>query len=395
VPVPTALSVTPARGAADGRTFVEVRGSGFRVPPEGVRVTFGGRRATHVLVYDAEELTCLTPVGDPADEVLVGVFSAGVFSAPGHRVAEGARLRFDEGAPAPLRAPHEGAAVPYYAVDVLPGVSFSVSTSPSGAPLAVEDGPATARTEASVDVVVQNLDAAGSPVPGESAALAAGFSFRRPDLGVEGALRRLEAALVADLRRVHPNVSLATHEDYDAQTGDYVLVQPVAGFPAVVLSNPRLRENRMRLLGGPWRTVTQAGTRFVERRGRKVYDARYLLVVASDDRAELLNLHEALALHFEKTGQLLVRRGPDSGPDDEVAYDMQASFVETTSDVQGGASTSQTLGMEVVVFACVCEASEGAPQETSPGIPMGMHHEATVAHGYTLETPDLDVREKL
>jgi hypothetical protein len=24
-----------------------------------------------------------------------------------------------------------------------------------------------------------------------------------------------------------------------------------------------------------------------------------------------------------------------------------------------------------------------------------MHHEATVAHGYTLETPDLDVREKL
>lgn len=394
MPTPALLSVTPARGAADGRTLVEVRGAGFRVPPEGVQVTFGGRRATHVLVYDDQELTCLTPVGDPADEVLAGTFSGGVFSAPSHRVAEGARLRFDDGAPAPLRAPHEGAAVPYYAVGVAPGASFEVGLSPGGAPLAVQDGPATARTEASVDVVVQNLDASGAPVLGESATLATGFSYRRPDLGVEGALHRLEAALVADLRRVHPNVSLATHEDYDAQTGDYVLVQPVAGFPAVVLSNPRLRENRTRLLGGPWRTITGGGARFVERRGRKVYDARYLLVVASDDRAELLNLHEALALHFEKCPQLLVRRGPDSGPDDEVAYDMQASFVETTSDVQGGSSTSQTLGMELVVFACVCEASEGAPQETSPGVPAGMHHEATVAHGYTLETPDLSVQAK-
>jgi hypothetical protein len=398
--VPTLTSITPRRGASDGSTLVEVRGSGFRVPTASdvgptVRVLVGGRRASHVLVYAGDELTCLTPVGDPFDAVAVGTFAAGVFSSAGHAVAEGARLRFDRGAPAPLLAPDDPAAVPYFAYQVVAGVSFKVSLSPSAGPaVAVAAGAATARTEGAADVVVQNL-AAGEPVAGETATLAAGFQFLRPDLSVPGALVRLKEALVRDLKRIHPNVSVTTSVDYDAQTGDVVMLQPVAGLPALILSDMRLRENRVRHLDGKWEKTVGDGTRFVERRPRTVYDVRSLLVAVTDNGDELVNLQEALTHHFKKTPKLYVRRSAASALDDEVGYDMHAAFAEVGVDVQGGsASGIESLGMEIVVVGVVLEASEGMPQDPVPGMPASLHNEATVAFGYTLETPELTFEER-
>jgi hypothetical protein len=58
-----------------------------------------------------------------------------------------------------------------------------------------------AHAEAVVDVTLFNLDAAGNPVAGENAVLAAAYRFQRPRIVVEADLTRLVRTLI---RRVPP-----------------------------------------------------------------------------------------------------------------------------------------------------------------------------------------------
>src|SRR5690349_598295 len=70
-----------------------------------------------------------------------------------------------------------------------------------------------------VDVVVQNLDASGEPIPGEQAIAPDAFVYVRPSLTSEADLTRLVRTLLHELKRqVLDNVVLTVHTDFDANT---------------------------------------------------------------------------------------------------------------------------------------------------------------------------------
>ena len=68
-----------------------------------------------------------------------------------------------------------------------------------------------------VSVVVQNLDDNGAPIAGESATLASGYTYQRPDLTAESDLIRILRVLRRELaRQVTPEVAITTHADFDS-----------------------------------------------------------------------------------------------------------------------------------------------------------------------------------
>jgi hypothetical protein len=83
MPTPTLSNISPATGPAGGRTLVELRGSGFRLPPAPpatgfapapgptVAVEVAGRLATDVRVLAEGRLTCLTPAGSESAATVV------------------------------------------------------------------------------------------------------------------------------------------------------------------------------------------------------------------------------------------------------------------------------------------------------------------------------------
>jgi hypothetical protein len=403
--VPTVLSVDPPVGAADGSTLVFITGTNFSTPPEPpaqgpatdpaptVRVTFGGRSARDVRVYDSETLTCLTPEGDPFEHECSGIFAGNRLVSPGNAVKEGARLMFSRGAPAPLLPPDHEAAVAYYARDVVPGDSFAVSLSVGGPSFAIADGAATARTEGYADVGVTNLAQDGSPVPGETALLEHAFSYRRPDLTRPGALARIVQAVVRDLRRVHANVTyVQTHVDYDAQSGTaYVTHACSATLPAILITNPRFERsaNRPRMRE---ESVVVNGSRFVRKRERVLLDITFE-VYALSQAALALNLKEALMVHARKTTHLSVQRGDLADLDDVVRYALTTNFSNSSIVSESLDSGTQSSAMELKVHACVLEESPGMPQQTPNGFPADVAYENVLDYGYVLADPLLDVQQ--
>ena len=75
-------------------------------------------------------------------------------------------------------------------------------------------------TPGPVDVVVQNLDETGAPLPGEDAVLPRGFLYVLSPLTPESELTRLVRTVIQELRhQVLDNVVLTVQTDYDAETG--------------------------------------------------------------------------------------------------------------------------------------------------------------------------------
>jgi hypothetical protein len=85
------------------------------------------------------------------------------------------------------------------------------------------------------DVIVENLDAAGTPIPGEQAVAIDAITYVRPPLTVEADLTRMVRVLLQQLKReVLANVVLTVHTDFDRELGELHLAQ-VAQLPGLVL----------------------------------------------------------------------------------------------------------------------------------------------------------------
>jgi hypothetical protein len=98
-----------------------------------------------------------------------------------------------------------------------------------------------------------------APVPGEEATLAGAYRFLRPRIVAESDLTRLVRTLLRELKRqVIANVSMTVSVDYDDTTVDGMNVVAISKLPSLVLSGPRVAENRFFSTNEPHEDVVPA-----------------------------------------------------------------------------------------------------------------------------------------
>ena len=203
-----------------------------------------------------------------------------------------------------------------------------------------------AHAEAVVDVTVRNLDAAGVPVPGEEATLADGYRFHRPRIVTESDLTRLVRTLLRELKRqVIANVSMTVSVDYDDTTVDGMNVIAIAQLPSLVLSGPRVGENRFFSTNEPHEDVVAgpSGPELMRRRPPYTVDLSFTLTAASDRTVELLNLMAAVATFLNRNRWVELPRDPDA-PD--------AATARWEMDPEGEFQTRLDGPDDVRVFSC-------------------------------------------
>ena len=267
--VPTIESISPSDGLAEGRTLVEITGTGFALPPapplagptdgnlpETVEVIFGDRRASDVRVRD-------DPARPPDGTVLVC-----------------------------LSPPFGG-------------------------------DPKDLSPVAPVDVTLRNLDpVTGEPVPGEEATLVGGYGYRRPSIVEESDLARLVRTVLRDLKRqVMENVSLTVSTDYDDDTSDGLNIAMVSKLPALVLVGPELAESRPYSTNVP--AEEAAGEDIFNRRlPPRTVDLEFTLVGVSDHTMQLLNLMSACSRFFARNTRIEMPRDQADPSKGSVRWDM-------------------------------------------------------------------------
>ena len=167
--------------------------------------------------------------------------------------------------------------------------------------------------EGTVDVVLRNLDDTGEPVPGEEATLSGAYRFLRPRIVAESDLTRLVRTLLRELKRqVLANVSMTVSVDYDDTTVDGMNVVAISKLPSLVLSGPRVAEDRFFSTNEPHEDVVAgaAGPELVRRRPPYTVDLVFTLTAASDRTVELLNLMAAVATFLNRNRWVEMPRDP-------------------------------------------------------------------------------------
>lgn len=174
------------------------------------------------------------------------------------------------------------------------------------------------------DVVVQNNDAFGIPVSGETVTAVGAYTARRPDFRSKcWSVERVMRQLVLLLReQVLDNTVVTTHTDYDGSPTDGENVVEVAVLPAVVVGGPTLTENRFyadtasRTEGGPGGVVRQLPIAWTG-------DAVFTIAAISDSTVELLGITQALVAVAERFPLLELLRDPDDQTKGYIRYELE------------------------------------------------------------------------
>jgi hypothetical protein len=172
------------------------------------------------------------------------------------------------------------------------------------------------------DVVVQNLDAVGVPIPGEQAVAIDAITYVRPPLTVEADLTRLVRVLLQQLKRdVLANVVLTVHTDFDSELGAELHLAQVAQLPGLVLLGPDLAEDRFFSLNQRPEVSTDPG-QFAQRRVPYTVGLTFTVVGVANHTIELLNLMVATQLFFHRHKYLELDRDPTNPDAGTVRYEM-------------------------------------------------------------------------
>lgn len=165
------------------------------------------------------------------------------------------------------------------------------------------DGPPA---DVPLDVSVQNLDANGDPVAGETNTLVEGFTLRRRCIdGTRlGKITSLTQFLIVLLRsEVHWNTSTVPHTEYDRDTS--TPRADAVKLPHIVLLGPDITESEAGYQDYS-REETQVGDEFSSVEAAVRYDVAYSLVVAADTHAVVQNLQGALLDFFAQNKKISV-----------------------------------------------------------------------------------------
>lgn len=197
-----------------------------------------------------------------------------------------------------------------------------------------------------VDLTVRNLDGDGVPIPGEEATLAAAYRFLRARIAEESNLTRIVRSLLQRLRReVLDAASISVSVDYDDTVIDGVHVIALAQLPAVVLSGPRIDENRFFSTNVPHEDAVtgRAGPELLRRRPPFTVDLEFTITGASNRTVELLNLMAAVATFLNRTRWLELPRNPNDPAQGLARWEM---------DPEGGFRTRLDGPDDVRAFTC-------------------------------------------
>lgn len=226
------------------------------------------------------------------------------------------------------------------------GVPGDVITVRDEAGISLADVRTRAHAPADVDVLVQNLDATGAPVAGETALAAAAYRFLRPELARESDLTRLIRTLLQALKReVLSNTSLTVSVDYDDTVLDGLNVVALAQVPSVVLSAPRIVENRFYSTNALKEEIVQGPTGPEIQRRRPPYtaDLAFTITLTTDRTVGLLNLTSAVARFLNQNRWVEMLRDPD---------DVAAGTVRWEMDPEGDFHARIDGPGDVRVYAC-------------------------------------------
>lgn len=200
--------------------------------------------------------------------------------------------------------------------------------------------------EGTVDATLRNLADDGAPVAAEDVTLAGAYHFLRPRIVAESDLTRLVRTLLREIKRqVLANVSMTVSVDYDDATVDGMNVVAISKLPSLVLSGPRVVENRFFSTNEPHEDVVPgvSGPELVRRRPPYTVDLAFTLTAASDRTVELLNLMAAVATFLSRNRWVEMPRDP-LAPDAGVArWEM---------DPEGEMQTRLDGPDDVRVFSC-------------------------------------------
>jgi len=215
-----------------------------------------------------------------------------------------------------------------------------------------------------VDVVIENLDASGEPIPGEQVIAPGAFAYVRPLLTTEADLTRLVRTLLQELKRqVLDNVVLTVHTDFDVGTGAELQLAQIARLPGLVLVGPELAENRFFSINQLPEIQTEPG-QFAQRRAPYTVDLGFTVIGVSDHTTELLNLMAATQLFFHRNPYLELDRDPANPDAGQVRYEMDIARdgdLKVTS--QPNESNVRSFSGRFVVRGFDFEDLAGVPDE--------------------------------
>jgi len=337
---PTITSVLPAAGHTGGSTLIEIKGSGFVLPPgpgaaipappqaSRMRVLFGGELAEGLEVADSGTLYCFTPTHDPGvvDVVVqeLGELPAEAWSATGpFNFTGGETLKL-------VVLGGETQTVTIGAGEITAGAATPAQVAAAlnrfaGIQATVADGRVKLRTDArgpSATLQVSGGTAAGQlgwddevyegsaelELVGQPVTAAGAYEFLLPDLTQKApvtlALERLQVELA---RQIYPNVHFATHSDFDDETGDLLNTTFLAKLPGIVLADVQLPDSRLPVAKTDVEDDAdgEGGTSLV-REPEDLIDAIVTVLLVTDSPVELFNLTAILRRWSRKTTKLVV-----------------------------------------------------------------------------------------
>lgn len=262
MPVPTIATVSPTSGHPTGGQLIEITGTNFQLPP-------------------APPATGVVPEAPPTVRVTIGG-------------GECAR------------------------VAVVSATRLLVTTPKYSLP--VGSGGATAST-ATVNVVVENIDANGDLIPTETVTAANAFTYRRPDLsGTSLApVTQLVRHLVTLMRsEVMPEVITHQSTDYDSDVS--TLVVDSAKLPTVILTGPRQVKNTLFTDGAPGTFELDVPTEYAVHRRRLYCDLIFDVVLITNSDMHLFNAIGLITTVVDRNPKLTLDLG---APFDTMRFDLE------------------------------------------------------------------------
>lgn len=222
-----------------------------------------------------------------------------------------------------------------------------------------------------LDLVVQNLDDNGAPIPGESVTLAHAIACARPalDTSVVVDSDRVTRQLVRELKRqVLENVEMFTHTDYETDLSVAKEFAHIAKLPALGLLGPSLTEDRD-YTSNEAPAISRGGNTFGLHKAWVTYKFGYTLTVLTDNTAQLQALKQLVALFFERNARVTIQRDVADATAGTISYDMEiavgASLQDTT---RPNPDNLRVASVEFSVRGVNLEDVQGFPGESLDGL---------------------------
>lgn len=255
-----------------------------------------------------------------------------------------------------------------------------------------------------VDIVVQNLDDDGAPIAGEVATFSQGFTYLMPIMTTdnEGDLARVVRVLIREIKKkfMAAEVTYAVSTDYDEVTGDELHVTKFAKLPGISLMGPDLVENRFYSINDqpsisdPASQLDEENNPigFVTTRVPYTVDLLFVLIAASDNKSELLNMMANFTMFMHHTKFLVMDRDADDPSKGSVKYEMDFQPEgHPRAAMSANNSNVRSFEAKIVIRGFDIEAVSGVEAGSTAGVP----NQAIVSRGNTSDGVQLDTPTQL